>query len=222
MADRSRAHSTPGDLGRRVRQRRADLGLSREQVAQRAGISAEYLGYLEESPATPTPGTVVRVAEALDTTPRALLGGDVETAPGGPQAGRPSPLVPLDRDECLRRLGRTGIGRVAVWSATGPLALPVNYLVVEETVVFRTAAGTALADALQEQDVGEVAFEVDRIDDALQQGWSVLVVGPAHAVTAPDEQEELRRELRPWAGGAREVFVAVPMARLSGRRIDAV
>ena len=40
-----------GDLGQRVAHRRRQLGLSREQVAQRAGIEAGYLDYLEHAAA---------------------------------------------------------------------------------------------------------------------------------------------------------------------------
>lgn len=221
MADPGATGVRPGDLGRRVHRRRVELGLSLAQVAQRAGISPEYLSYLEEHPATPSPGTVLRVAEALDTTPWALLGGDTEAAPGATPPERTSPPVRLDRDECLRLLGRRGVGRVAVWTDTGPLVVPVNYVVAGDEVVFRTASGTALTQAILKHHVSDVAFEVDRIDDALQQGWSVLVVGTAHEVAAtPGQSDVLRRRLRPWAGGVRDVVLAVPLARVTGRRVD--
>jgi DNA-binding transcriptional regulator YiaG len=45
----------PGDLSRRVAQRRAELHLSQGQVAARAGLSLRYLEYLERYPARPTP-----------------------------------------------------------------------------------------------------------------------------------------------------------------------
>ena len=43
----------PGDLSRRVAQRRAELHLSQAQVAARAGLSLRYLEYLERYPARP-------------------------------------------------------------------------------------------------------------------------------------------------------------------------
>ena len=43
----------PGDLSKRVAQRRADLHLSQAQVAARAGLSLRYLEYLERYPARP-------------------------------------------------------------------------------------------------------------------------------------------------------------------------
>jgi Helix-turn-helix domain len=48
----------PGDLSRRVAQRRAELHLSQGQVAARAGLSLHYLEYLERYPARPTPAAL--------------------------------------------------------------------------------------------------------------------------------------------------------------------
>ena len=64
----------PGDLSRRVAQRRADLHLSQAQVAARTGLSLRYLEYLERYPARPTAATLRQLAAALRTTPAALLG----------------------------------------------------------------------------------------------------------------------------------------------------
>jgi transcriptional regulator with XRE-family HTH domain len=209
-----------GDIGRRVSRRRRELGLSRAQVAERAGVASGYLAYIEDQPATPSPGTISRLAEALQTTPRQLLGAMLEVAPGG-AAGRQLPLRTLDRAESLQLLGASGIGRVALWTDTGPIVVPVNYVVIEDDVVFRTALDTAVAGSVLSGDTGEVAFEVDRIDDALQQGWSVLVVGPPRELTDPHLLEVLHRDLQPWAAGSREVFIAVRMDRVTGRRLRA-
>ena len=43
----------PGDLSKRIARRRAELRLSRVQVAARAGLSLRYLEYLERYPAGP-------------------------------------------------------------------------------------------------------------------------------------------------------------------------
>jgi transcriptional regulator with XRE-family HTH domain len=64
-----------GDLGRRIAQRRAELGLDRAEVAFRAGVDPGYLAYLEEHPAaTAQPSTVRRLAVALATTWEPLAG----------------------------------------------------------------------------------------------------------------------------------------------------
>lgn len=95
--------------------------------------------------------------------------------------------------------------------------LPVNYDVTEGDLVFRTAAGSAAAAAAGH----EVAFEVDHVDDATSQGWSVLVVGRCRAVTDPEEARRLDAAAHtvPWAGGARTSWFAVRTDRLTGRRI---
>jgi transcriptional regulator with XRE-family HTH domain len=50
-----------GDLGRRITEQRENAGLSRPQTAERAGMAAGYLRYLETSPAPrPAPGDLDR------------------------------------------------------------------------------------------------------------------------------------------------------------------
>ena len=64
----------PGDLGRRVAARRRGLDLTRAQLAATSGMAASYLAYLEEHPANVGNGGLMRLADALATTPAALLG----------------------------------------------------------------------------------------------------------------------------------------------------
>jgi nitroimidazol reductase NimA-like FMN-containing flavoprotein (pyridoxamine 5'-phosphate oxidase superfamily) len=98
-----------------------------------------------------------------------------------------------------------------------PAIFPVNYLVDEDAIVFRTGEGTKLAAAA---DRAVVAFEVDDFDRFEHSGWSVLAVGTAELVSAPEEEARLARlPLRPWAGGRRWAFVRIPIVFLSGRRI---
>ena len=61
--------STSGDLGRRVTERRLELGLTPEDVASRVGMSATYLRALEASPAPELPRAALwRLAAALETS----------------------------------------------------------------------------------------------------------------------------------------------------------
>lgn len=75
-----------GDLGRRVAARRRELGLSREEVAARARMSVPYLTYLETYPANVTMSCLMRLTDALEMTPAALLGAD-SAAGRGPCPG---------------------------------------------------------------------------------------------------------------------------------------
>jgi len=114
-------------------------------------------------------------------------------------------------------LSTHGVGRIAVATPEGPAVVPVNYEVVDDAIAFRTAPGSVPAAAVG----AEVAFEVDHLDEAMGQGWSVLAVGPAQAVTAPDDVRRLTEHAHttPWAGGEREMWVSIRPARLTGRRI---
>jgi nitroimidazol reductase NimA-like FMN-containing flavoprotein (pyridoxamine 5'-phosphate oxidase superfamily) len=127
-------------------------------------------------------------------------------------------LLTLSPAECLDLLEPGGVGRVGFASADGIMMLPVNFAVTGSTIIFRTAPDTLLAlhaDA-------HVSFEVDRIDEALHSGWSVLVQGHAHKVTDEREVKHLEdgTHLEPWAGGARDVYVRIAPTRISGRRIQ--
>ncbi|CAL9659644.1 hypothetical protein SUDANB15_06916 [Streptomyces sp. enrichment culture] len=207
-----------GDLGRRLARRRTELGLTRRAVAVRAGLAPGYLRYLEEQPgAAPGTGVLIRLAGVLGTTLNQLAGGDIDLPPGPGRAARNAEFTELDTEECRVLLGTHGVGRVAVPTDEGPLIVPVNYSVVDGAVVFRTAPGTTPARASGHR----VAFEIDRIDDALSQGWSVLVRGDARAVTDPDEARRLdeRAFSTPWTGGRRELWTRIDPLEVTGRRI---
>lgn len=209
-----------GDIGRRLAQRRQELGLTLEQVAKRAGIVPGYLQYVEEQPsAVPGPTFLLRVAEALQTSVQRLRGAEAGLPPGIGEAAAQPVLSPMGPDECLALLSDHGVGRVAVTTGEGPAIAPVNYDVVDGAVVFRTAP-----DSLPSQAAGaEAAFEVDRIDEALSEGWSVLVLGPAAEVTDAETVLDLRTRAHstPWAGGDREMWIRIEPVRITGRRITA-
>jgi nitroimidazol reductase NimA-like FMN-containing flavoprotein (pyridoxamine 5'-phosphate oxidase superfamily) len=197
--------------------RRGELGLSVAQVAARAGLGLRYLEYLERYPARPAPAVLRRLAAALRTTPAALLGGGAGAPPGGGPAGLRA-VSKLSQGECGRLIAPGGVGRIAFSTGSGPVALPVNFAVLAGTVVVRTAEGTIIDGHADEQ----VALEVDHIDEALCQGWSVLVRGPAHRVTHPAELRRLQEDAAvwPWPGGEREVYVRIIPGQVTGRRIQ--
>ncbi|MFF4487825.1 helix-turn-helix domain-containing protein [Streptomyces sp. NPDC001544] len=208
-----------GDLGRRIERRRRELGLTREEVAFRAGMAPGYLAHLEEhSTAAPDSGTLLRLAGALRTSLTELGGGHIDLPPGIGHAARAPRLSELGEQECRRLLSTHGVGRLAVSTEEAPVVVPVNYSVVDDAIVFRTQPGSVSIRGLGH----EVAFEVDRVDDALSQGWSVLVRGPAETVTDPETVRRLAERVytTPWAGGERDVWVRIEITALTGRRID--
>ena len=148
------------------------------------------------------------------------------TGTGGVGPGRPPGrggasghpvLQTLNTAECYDLLAPGGVGRVAFTTGDGPVVVPVNYAMVGQTVIFRTAPDTLLAGYLD----GPAGFEVDRLDEALSQGWSVLVTGRAVRVTSEAAVRRLEQhaDVRPWAGGARDVYVRIIPRKITGRRI---
>lgn len=131
------------------------------------------------------------------------------------------PIV-LDREECLRLLCRSGVvGRVAFSAPDGPDVVPVNYSVVDEAVIVRTTAYSALGT----QAAGRMlAFEADHADYEQHGGWSVVVRGRAEVVEDPDELRRIREvwEPRPWASGTRTLYLRIPCQEVSGRRLGPV
>ncbi|MFF3898000.1 pyridoxamine 5'-phosphate oxidase family protein [Streptomyces sp. NPDC001812] len=207
----------PGDLGRRVATERTRRGLSREETARRARMAPDYLAYLEEHPADPSPATLLRLAAALGTSVQALRGSGVDLPPGRGTALLHPELRDLAPQECRTLLSTHGVGRIAVTTPEGPAVVPVNYEVLDDTIAFRTAPDSVPAAAVG----SEIAFEVDHVDDAMSRGWSVLAVGPARVVTEPDQVRRLteRAHTAPWAGDGREMWVSIRPTRLTGRRI---
>ncbi|UQA97007.1 helix-turn-helix domain-containing protein [Streptomyces halobius] len=207
-----------GDLGRRTAMRRAQLGLSRTEVAARAGAATGYLQYVEEHSATPSIGFLLRLADALDTTVAELIGGTAELPPGFDRAGSHPEMRELGTAECRERLSSHGVGRVAVTVDGVPAVFPVNYTVVGDLVGYRAFPGSGPAAAAGH----EAALEVDHIDDAFRQGWSVLVMGPAHVVTDLDESLTLEEHAftAPWAGSGRQEWIVIRPTQITGRRIE--
>lgn len=125
--------------------------------------------------------------------------------------------IALDVDECLRLLAShpVKVGRVGFSDRRGVAVLPVNYRVIAGEVAMRTSVASGLLAALD----GPVAFEVDDVDPAWEEGWSVLVRGTAREVVEPEEVRRLEGSgLRSWAG-AEDVWLAIRPREITGRRL---
>lgn len=206
-----------GDLARRVAHRRRELGLSHEEVAHRSGMAAGYLEYLEQAPAVAIPrGSLIRLAGALETTVDYLRGGTVERPPGPGRAGPHPHLDLLSREECEAHLSGGGVGRFVFITSDWPVALPVNFRFLDGDVVFRTRTEGLLAAAAGTH----VSFEVDHVDEAMSEGWSVLISGLARLVDDPNEREQIAAlGIEPWPGARREAVMRIETEAITGRRI---
>ncbi|MGH8867505.1 MAG: helix-turn-helix domain-containing protein [Actinomycetes bacterium] len=211
------------DLGRRVRYRREELGLSRLELAQRAGMTEQYVCRLEEQPARFPTSLLLPLARALEIPESVLLGTDAEIPPGRQRAAPHARVRTLSEDECWQMLGDGGIGRIAflVESESAPFVFPVNYAVAGHTILVRVEAGHLLDTTITRSGPDHaVSFEVDRIDEAQREAWSVLVRGRADKAAGPDNGAEGLR-LDPWAGGTRSTLVRLHPGEVTGRRIHA-
>ncbi|MEY9941848.1 helix-turn-helix domain-containing protein [Streptacidiphilus sp. MAP5-3] len=207
----------PGDLGRRVALRRHELGLSVDEVARRAGMSPGVVEWVETGPAELGPGEVGRLAAALDTSRKELLGGgSLETAPGQARPDRRTVTVELSDEECWSCLGRHGVGRVVFLMGGALIVRPVNYRVVDGVLLFRTQEGGVLCAAAGRR----VVLEVDSPDVVVAQGWSVLVSGYAEVDRRDiDRSGILEGEPEPWANGPRDLLVRIRPNRFTGREL---
>lgn len=139
-----------------------------------------------------------------------------------PRGLEESPSGRFDRlspAECWELLTGKAVGRIAYCNANGPVVLPVNYTIRDQSIVFRTAAGGLLHDAMR---FAQAAFQVDEIDDFLQAGWSVLLVGNAQWVNDTEQLTDLwwdQHQPDPWAGGDRNAFVRLLPSEITGRRV---
>jgi nitroimidazol reductase NimA-like FMN-containing flavoprotein (pyridoxamine 5'-phosphate oxidase superfamily) len=207
--------ANPGDLARRVNHRRTELGMSTEELAHEAGVDAWFLAYFQESADTNlSSGALLRLSVALQTTPLALQGGLIDESPGIGHAGSRPTLEKLSVDQCEKHLADGGIGRIVFTAGPGPVAVPMNFVFVDNKIIVRTNDSMALRIA------GIVAFEVDRIDETLSEGWSVLVRGHARVSNDPETRRLVEHlDLEPWAGGSRHSLVVIAPFELTGRVI---
>jgi nitroimidazol reductase NimA-like FMN-containing flavoprotein (pyridoxamine 5'-phosphate oxidase superfamily) len=129
----------------------------------------------------------------------------------------------LDETECLRLVAGSVIGRIAYVGQYDMTILPVNYRLVDGTILFRTAqdslTGEDLRTGIAHADY-KVAFEVDRLDEIAREGWSVLIWGPAHHLDSEAEQATaLAAGVDSWPAGEKDHFIRITPARITGRRI---
>lgn len=213
--------SDVGDLGRRVRERRTELAMSIEDLADKAGMDPVYLRTLETRPSPQLSQTTLwRLAAALNMTLGRITGSGTQ-APPGPNGQPEQPILDsLDRADCLDLISAGGVGRIVFSQPRGPVALPVNFRVLDGDVVFRTATLGTLGDLPSILALGPVSFEVDHIDDPLMEGWSVLISGQGHAIVDASELERARATaVTPWTGGDRDIYIRIKTDEVTGRRI---
>lgn len=118
----------------------------------------------------------------------------------------------LGVEECRRLLETELLGRIALSVGALPAVLPVLYWLSGDRVVFAVEADSLYAALVD----NVVAFEVDHLDLASHQGWTVLVVGRSR----PADDLASSREF--WARPSlieRPRLIGISTDRLSGLRL---
>lgn len=124
----------------------------------------------------------------------------------------------LTESQCWALLRTALVGRMAVVVAGAPDIFPVNHVVDQGSLVFRTAEGTKLLAAAGHR----VAFEVDGYDPATGQAWSVVAKGQAHEVKQlHDVLDAMELNVFPWNASPKPRFVRIEPDEVTGRRFHA-
>lgn len=135
------------------------------------------------------------------------------------QIHRTDDIVRLSEDECWALLQQSEVGRLAISIGDHPDIFPVNHIVDQGAVVFRSAAGTKLAASVLGR---AVAFEVDGLDVEAGEAWSVVVKGRARLVENMWEMMDADDlPLFPWHRGPKPNVVRIEPDEISGRRFYA-
>jgi uncharacterized protein len=124
----------------------------------------------------------------------------------------------LSYAECRALLIRGQLGRVAIATPDGPHIVPLNYSVVDESVIFRTTPFSVLATYARN---AKLAFEVDSFRDGARVGWSVVARGRADVVLDQDQLRHIRQiwPPDPWADGPRNLHLRLSWSELTGRSL---
>ena len=158
---------------------------------------------------------------ARETGRRATDSWEADPRGTGPQETErnPAEVEHLDAEACWQLLRSIRVGRLAVVARERPLIFPVNYVVDDHSIVFRTADGTKLAAARDQA----VAFEIDDYDARAQQATSVIVSGRAEEIKEVEDWENsLGLPLFPWDVVPKSHFVRIVPDAVTGRRFKAV
>lgn len=129
-------------------------------------------------------------------------------------ADQENPVVILDEAESWELLAASELGRLAVSVGEQPEIFPVNYLVHNGVVLFRTAQGSKLVSLTINR---HVALEADGYTE--DTAWSVIVKGTARALEDEDEIEAATKlPLHSWIPTVKYVFVEIAPEEVTGRR----
>ena len=127
-------------------------------------------------------------------------------------------LEELTVEESWRLATDTQISRIGWTGPRGPVVLPVNHVVHEESLWIRTSAHSSMAEQVDES---AVALLVDKLDPDTHVGWSVQFKGRAEILYHEDQIPETVKSLQSWPAGPRPLWVRLRPKEVTGRRLVA-
>ena len=139
-------------------------------------------------------------------------------APDDSQPDDDARLRALDREACMRLVGERGVGRYVFRGDRGPVALPVNYAVVDGDLLFRTSPESGMAARVPD---APVSFEVDRWNESARSGWSVLITGRIQRVSEGSVPDSWSDGPVPWPVGDHSVLLRLIPFQVTGRVLAA-
>ena len=146
--------------------------------------------------------------------PRAPSAAGSYATDNGLMTANTEPVTPLTKDQSWDLLSGVHLGRLVTVIGGRAEIFPVNYVVQNHTVLFRTAEGTKLFGTVMND---QVLFEAD--DHNVVEGWSVIVRGHRPgALQRRRHREAERAGLYPWIATHKLRFVRITPNELTGRR----
>jgi nitroimidazol reductase NimA-like FMN-containing flavoprotein (pyridoxamine 5'-phosphate oxidase superfamily) len=122
-------------------------------------------------------------------------------------------VVALDESACWERLGGQQLGRIVTRVGDAIDIFPVNFVVDEQSILFRTAEGSKLFELTVDD---RVLFEVDDHTDT--DAWSVIMRGRASRLeSSADVARADTLGLAPWIPTLKYNYVRVTPTAVSGR-----
>ncbi|MGB3480926.1 MAG: pyridoxamine 5'-phosphate oxidase family protein [Mycobacterium sp.] len=123
------------------------------------------------------------------------------------------PVSILPESECWKLLSDVSLGRLITSVDGEPEVFPVNFVVQDRTVLFRTAEGTKLVSTAINH---HVIFEADCHNKT--EGWSVIVKGYARILHSDEDIAVAQQAgLVPWTATEKQHFVRIRPLRITGR-----
>lgn len=125
------------------------------------------------------------------------------------------PTHEMHPEESWEFLRSHEFGRIAFHLLDEVHIVPINYVVDDERLLFRTSEGSKLLGLKMNADV---AFEADEIENEM--ATSVVVRGEAHELRGDAARVVEQLPLRPWVDTPKMRIIGIRVTEITGRRFD--